>query len=160
MAKPRTPDPNLGTFWRVVLAVAAVALIGGGLALWWHPPMKTTFAPQATTVSKATTDVQDRSEVVSGLLIGIGGLFGLIAANGRKLASLKIGNEEATFAIATAAAKKADKKAAKKGLSVERRDDASAIAAGDALATLRYPSRALDLDQIAEKAVSEVEGAG
>jgi hypothetical protein len=95
--------------------------------------------------------------VLSSLLIGVGALLTLVSANGRKIVSLKIGDQEAVFAttVAEAAAKKAKKKA--KYLNKQKQEDAADIAAGEALVKLRrYGVESVDLDAIADSAVEEV----
>ena len=160
MAKPDpVKDLNLDDAWRGFLAVGGVVLVLLGIFGWIFPPQKTTFAPQAAN-SKAdsTKEVDDRSEVLSSLLIGVGALLVLVSANGRKIVSLKVGDQEAVFAttVAEAAGKKAKKKASAEGLSKAKQEEAAELARAKALVQFRQNPEAVELDAIANNAVEEV----
>jgi hypothetical protein len=75
--------------WRVMLFVLGVFFLIAATKVWFDPPTKAEFAPQATLVSEKA-DVPDRSETVAALLVGLGVLVIVIAANGRKLTSVEI----------------------------------------------------------------------
>ncbi len=157
MARRRTP--KIERWWRVFLAVAGVVLIAIGLSWWNDPPSHTTFAPQATS-AKEQAAVDEPSEVLSGLLIALGAGLLLVAANGRVLASLKLGDQfEATFgeAAADAAEAKTKKKGARRNLDERKVEEAVEIARKTAFAQATLePLEKLDVDAIANDALDVV----
>lgn len=105
---PQTGKPEpLDNIWRGVLVVLAVALLVVAGFSWFDPPTKVAFAPSATTAAGNTMSVEDRSETLAVLLIGLAVLSLLVAANGRKLTSVKVGTVE----VSTDAIKEAGKAA-------------------------------------------------
>jgi hypothetical protein len=96
------------------------------------------------------------SETLTALLVGVAALLLVIGANGRKLASLKVGDEEVTWATSQAAkaGAKAREQARQKGMSDAKQRAAETLARADALVTARTAPSALDLDEIAGHAVA------
>jgi hypothetical protein len=156
-SSPKQPEP-LEKGWRIALLVVAAALMLLAALSWYLPPTKLEFAPQATTATE-TRDVKERSETTTVLLIGLALLCFVIAANGRKLTSVKIAGAEISTddaEAATAAATEAALLAMTDGLG----ENAARNAAKSAHATVISQAatgdvKSLDLHAIAESAVDE-----
>jgi hypothetical protein len=150
--KPRRdPGISINGWLRTFLIFGGVVLMGLGTASWIWAPKHTAFAPSAT-MKDATAKISAPSETISTALIAAGVLLVLVGVNGRKLASIKIGGDELSFAH-KAAGVKTKKKAADEGLSAEKASDAQALAEGNAyLQALSEPAD-VDPDAIAEEAV-------
>jgi hypothetical protein len=138
------------------LVVAGLGIACVGVIVWVWAPEHTKFAPSATTAD-ATAKVSDSSDTISTALIAAGILVFLVGANGRKIASIKVGGDELSFAEAAskAAATKAKKKALNAGLGAAEVKDAQDIATGDAFAKAIADPYAFDADSIAESAVEQ-----
>jgi hypothetical protein len=140
-----------------VLACAAVALAVIGLVLWWSPPQKTEFPPAATAKS-AAIEVPDRSETLTGLLLAAALVLLAIAANGRRLTSIKVGAGEVAFSAAESAGAKAAAKATELGLPAEQRVAAVQLARGLAFQQALVNPVETDTEEIAHLAVENVRG--
>jgi hypothetical protein len=153
-----TVDParelKLHWAWRAALGIAGTALVVIGMLWWSSPPQHDVFAPQATDKS-AVAKVDAPSEVLSGALVGLGVVLLVVAANGRRLTSIKIGDNEFAFAAAAAdaAEAKAKQKAKSRNLDAQKVAQAGAVARVEAFAAARKQPHTLDLDQIAESAI-------
>lgn len=152
--------PKIEGIWRVVLVVLGVIAVGVGAWWWTDPPEKKAFAPQAT-MSAQTAEVDNDSEVLSGLLIALGGALLLIGANGRVITSVKIADKIELSTVAEAAADAAEnetkKQAAQENLDPKKTLEAveSARKTAFAKATLQ-PLDALDPAGIATDAINMV----
>jgi hypothetical protein len=158
-AKPAPPELDAGV--RSLLGLIGLALIVLGTSFWVSPPSHKAFAPSATTKG-AIGDVETPSDTFSGVLVGIGAVFILVAANGAKLASVKFGDAEVDWAgvetKAKAAAEKAKKKAELRGYSIEKQVEASASAFTRTYerAAQMVDAHGLDPEAIADEAVESV----
>jgi hypothetical protein len=147
-------DLDLG--WRIALAVAAAAVTALGVYLLVAPPTHTAFAPQATSAAQRAK-VADSSPATAAVVIGIGAVLLLVAANGRKIASVKVGDDEVAFALSRAAAKSAGEKAVEQALAPDQIAAAVSGAAAQTYARVRTGGpAAVDIDEIARDAVSAV----
>ena len=158
--KPVHRDARLDDGWRFVLAVLGLALIVLGIDLWVSPPSHKAFAPSAT-MKGAIGNVETPSDTLSGVLLGLGAVLVLAAANGVKVASVKFGDTEVDWMdIAAAKAKDAGTTAKAKaiaaGLSVERQAEASVSAATLAYERASQEIRGIDPEAIAAEAVEAV----
>ena len=155
------PEVLIDPKWRVVLVALGVALLIGASLAWWKPPTKIEFAPQAATAGSDTTaNVEDRSETTTGLLLGLAVLCIVIAANGRKLTSVKIAGQEISTAVTQAAdtAKDiAEARALAAGLDADAARQAATLAEAQiyaaALPGTPFDLGDLNLDAVAESAV-------
>jgi hypothetical protein len=153
------PDNKLSDNMRVALAALGVALMLAGILAWVRPPHHAAFAPSASKRKGAIGQVSTPSDTFSGLLVGIGAVLVIVAANGLKLASIKIGDAQAAFVSqAQQTADVAQKKAADRGLPDELQWAASRTAFTHAYA-LASTGRAFDPDAVAAYAVETVTSA-
>lgn len=160
---PHDEDFKLHWFWRVVLLVVGIGLLAAAAYSWYWPPEKTTFAPQATTVTDATVEVSDRSETAVILLIGLSVVAVVLAANGRKLASAKLGGQELTFreALQKVTEDKTKEKAAAASLDEPSTRAAVQNAVDEAISKVESGNLDnLNIDVIAEAAVAEIRPPG
>ena len=141
--------------WRTGLALLGVSLLVLGLVLWWSPPSKVEFPPQASSAVEAT-NVPDRSAATTALLVGAGIALIAIAANGRRFTSLKLGEVEAAFSAASSAEAKARTLAKAAGLPPAQRQTAVAQAGARAYHEALLNPIELDTDQIAISAVESL----
>ena len=154
MAAPPAPEP-LDPRWRLLCALLGAGLLAVGFVLWFAPPSQERFAPQAkdgTGVSK----VDAPSETITVALLGFGVVLLLVAANGRKLASLKVGGNEVDFDQLAKAAEKATVARAASGgrtLTEAELSTAKALAPQFLYLNLKEGS-ALDFDKIADHAIT------
>jgi hypothetical protein len=152
------PNPTiLDPRWRAGLAGLGALLVVIGIALWLAPPQRDVFAPAASSADQhGKVDVP--SETVTGVLAGIGALLILIGANGRKLASVKIGDEELVWAqdVAASAGHAAHRKAKAEGMSDGKALAAAALARVEAFTAARADPRGVDPESIAARAVDEI----
>ena len=152
---PPKPEPLHGV-WRGILFVLAVGLMVTAVWAWVDPPMKKEFAPQAATAG-ATSDVQVRSETTTVLLFGLAVLLIVIAANGRKLTSVKIGVGEVSTEVAEAAGTaggKAEAQGVAEGLPAAKAKKAGQRARATVYAEAQTRDLDdLDIDVIADSAV-------
>jgi hypothetical protein len=155
VARGGHPEPNaLAGLWRVGLALAAVVV--GAIAIWLllSPPKHTEFAPQATTAGQ-TSKVSTDSSTGGTVALAIAAILLLIAANGRKITSLKFGDDEVGFALSRTAAKSTAQRATAAGLSPEQTATAVLHALDDTALRIRADgASAIDVDAIAQDAVS------
>lgn len=154
----RRSSPNdLNPSWRIALAILGAVLLVGGIVAWIWPPRHSKLIPAATGAagSRATAKVDDPSETLSGLLMGLGAVLLLVAANGRKLVSLKVGNEELVFSVARRVAWRAKREAEARGLPPAQAEAAWMNAFTAALPAAQVDPSALDADAIAEQAVAD-----
>jgi hypothetical protein len=164
MARPREPVPpkpipprvELHPWWRGVLVVLGLAFAGLGIWTWVCPQQKTEFAPQAVNGTDTTHEVDDRSEVLSGGLLGIGALLIVFAANGRKIASVKVGGSEAEFDVAKTAEEKTKTKAKTANLPQDKQERAKRIARTEAVMKYRT-GEDVNFDAIADEAIQTVQ---
>jgi hypothetical protein len=156
--KPPKPKPGIAidNWLRALLIGLGIVLIGLGIAGWRWAPEHKKFAPAATGAD-ATSNVSEPSETISTALIAAGVLAMLVGINGRKIASIKVGGDELSFAeaVSKAAAAKAKKKAASANLAAPKVDDAADIAAGTAFTKAIGDPYSVDLDSIADAAIDE-----
>lgn len=162
-----TPDTDfqLHWFWRIALALLAVAFLAAAAYSWYWPPETTTFAPQATTITDATEEVADRSETAVVLLIALAVVAAILAANGRKLSSAKIGGQELTWrerqVVARVTEERTTKVASEAGLDASKTQEAIDRAISDAFSRVRAGAILdLDVEAIAQAAVAEVRPPG
>jgi len=156
-AKPED-DIRLGDWWRGALSILGIALIAVGLLGWVYPPKHDQFAPQAKDKS-GLANAPATSETLSSLLVGVGAVLLIIGANGRKLASIKVGDEEVTWATETAkkAGAKAKQEAAVAGLPAAKQRAAEALARSETYVQARTDPAELDTDAIVDAAVKAFE---
>ena len=151
------PEVLIDLRWRIVLVLLGIALLVAATLAWWKPPTKVEFAPQATSTADATTNVEDRSETTTGLLIGLGVLCVVIAANGRKLTSVKIAGQEITTDVAETVGEargRARERGLAEGLEPAAADVAAELAAAQVYALASHADLSgLDLDAVAKSAV-------
>lgn len=158
-APQKTKPEPLHWGWRIALVVIAIALLGAAYDGWWNAPETREFAPQAT-AANATAQVEVRSETITVLLIGLAVFCIVIAANGRKLASVKLGAGEFTADTEKAAGEaggKAEEKAKAAGLDAATARNAAKKAQAKVYAEAATRDvNELDLDVIADSAVEEM----
>jgi hypothetical protein len=139
--------------WRGACGVTGAALLALALVLWFTPPSQSRFAPQAKD-STGIAKVDAPSETISVALLGLGVVLLLIAANGRKLASVKVGgNEIAWDQFAKAAEKTTEARAARHNLSQQELSTAKSLAPQLVYLSLKE-GRTLDFDKIADHAIA------
>jgi len=128
---------------------------------WYWPPTTLEFAPQATSSVGTTREVEDRSETAVVLLIGLGILGIILAANGRKLASAKFASQELTFegAAAKIAEETTKERGKAAGLSEEKISAAALLASTEAYVTAQSRGvDSVDFDAVTESAIGLVSG--
>jgi hypothetical protein len=151
-ALPTPPEP-MAPRWRGVCAIVGAALLALALVLWFAPPAQNRFAPQAkdgTGVAK----VDAPSETLSVALLGLGVVLLLVAANGRKLVSVKVGGNEIDWdQFAKAAEKKTEARAAQLNLSRQELSTAKSLVPQLVYLSLTK-GHGLDFDDIADHAIA------
>ncbi len=136
-------DHKLNDGWRWVLAIVALLALPAGWYVWAHPAKHAQFAPQcpsaapsgsASTIQNCIGEVEADNSTLVIALLGMSAFLGLIAANGRRLASLKApGGAETNF---EGPADKALKALSDKGSELELTPDEKVLASAKPLAAL------------------------
>lgn len=152
MVDARTAPPErMDLFWRASCAALGLGLLVVALVLWFAPPKQSRFAPQSTGKS-GIAKVDAPSETISVALLGFGVVLLIIGANGRKIATLKVGGNEVDWALQKAALKKTEEQLASIDVSSAVKSDALRLAPQLVYLDVKH-GRDVDFDRIATEAI-------